>query len=174
MCRKPPGWLLLPEALISTWLLPPIAFGFAYRVVLRIRRREFRFNFRQPFVEKPPQFRGPRGLRFGQIVLLADIGGEVVQLHMVVLVETDQLPSAEADRAGRPAQLVAVMRVMPEQRARGKAVLRFQQARVTDAIQSSAHGCGQAGQLRKGREMIDARKRRVVHRALANARTLDD
>ncbi len=51
-----------------------------------------------------------------QVMLFPGVFLEVVQLDPVVLVELDQLPVAHADHsAGKPA-LVAVVRIVPEDR----------------------------------------------------------
>ena len=48
----------------------------------------------------------------------AEVLAEIEKLAAAVFVPFDQLPVADADRAGRAAALIAVVRVMPEERAR--------------------------------------------------------
>src|SRR4051794_30250268 len=83
------------------------------RVEVRVRRHHLGTDGLSPVrqsLAEPLRVRGP--LR-GEVVALADVSLEVVQLRPAVLVELDQLELAQADRAAGPAALVAVVRVMP-------------------------------------------------------------
>src|SRR5699024_562850 len=56
------------------------------------------------------------GLGGGQIVLLADVRLQVVQLAVLVLEEADQLEPAVAHRRRRAPSLIRIVRVVPEDR----------------------------------------------------------
>src|SRR5436190_14339998 len=56
----------------------------------------------------------------GEVVLLPEIGFEIEEFDTIVFEPFDKLPVAFAHTAGRCAALIAVMRVMPEERAGGQ------------------------------------------------------
>ena len=89
------------------------------RIELRVLRGKSGTGGLEPGVELGTQ--GLDAVRFGarNILLLARIGGQVVQFVAAVLVVVDQLPVVLGDDRGRLAALVAVVRVVPEQRAVG-------------------------------------------------------
>ena len=62
------------------------------------------------------QFRGALGVARSEIIGLADILREIVQLEPPVLVKLDQLIVARADCAGGISALIAVVRIVPVDR----------------------------------------------------------
>src|SRR5690348_7441154 len=92
------------------------------------------------------------GFAFYQIFAFAGVGAKVVELEMTILEEFDQFPIAQTDRGCGPATLVAVMRVMPEQRTPGWVAV-FEKGAKRDAIHRArldVHG------FAEGWEEIDA------------------
>ena len=59
---------------------------------------------------------GPIGLGGGQVVGLAQIVGQVVELDVIVFEELDQLPIAVAHGSAGNAPLVSVVRIVPIER----------------------------------------------------------
>src|SRR5262245_40861392 len=86
----------------------------AVGVKVRIGDGELCANFLLPRVKFVAELRG--ALRFlpGEVGLLAQIMGEIEQLHAAILHPFDELPIAAPDGRGGRAALIAVMRVMPE------------------------------------------------------------
>src|SRR5687768_13083139 len=87
----------------------------------------------QPCAELPGQL-GPRS---GQVVLLADVGRDVVELHTHVVEELDEFEVAGPDRTvrHRPAELVVlVVRVMPEQSGTPQSALAAQDRGQAHAV----------------------------------------
>ena len=64
-----------------------------------------------------------------EVVLLADVLAELVELIVTVLVVVDEFPVALADDGGGFASLVAIVRVVPEQGAIGDLVYLSKEAR---------------------------------------------
>src|SRR5215469_1224174 len=93
------------------------AFAGAGGIVIRVRSRHGGVDGMAPVGEEVVQlFRAGR-LALDQIALLTRVFGEVEELQAAVFVKFDQLPIAEADGSGGSASLIAVVRIMPEQRA---------------------------------------------------------
>src|SRR5689334_4111710 len=83
----------------------------------RIRGGHLGADVRAPVRQLLPERRRLLRLERGQVPLLARIGGEVVQLDLAVLEPLDELPIPGPERARGTAPLVAVVRVMPVERA---------------------------------------------------------
>src|ERR1041385_6394751 len=78
--------------------------------------RHNRFHVASPCAQLGLKFGGDLGLLAGEIIFFSDVVAQAEQLQLSVLVPFDQLPIAVANRAVRRAALIAVMRVVPEER----------------------------------------------------------
>ena len=88
--------------------------------MMGIRLWNLRFNSRAPGAQQPMQFCRLRGLLLDQIDTLTDVVAQVVELQPAVLEELDQLVVAVAHGGAGRAALVAVVRIVPEDRPRGR------------------------------------------------------
>ena len=85
--------------------------------VLRVNGGELRADLLLPGAELRRGVGHAFGILAAEVVLLAEIVREVEQFHAAILEPLDEFPVAAPDgRRGRAA-LVAVVRVVPEQRA---------------------------------------------------------
>ena len=105
------------------------------------------------------EFVGPLWLGRGQVVLLADVLLDVVQLDVHVVEELDELEVAGADRAvGHRAALliVLVVRVVPEQARRDRAARAAEQRDEAHAVEPvrPANRSLQAGHFHERRKQV--------------------
>src|SRR5262245_44252885 len=96
-----------PEGLLS---------GFCLRVpIFRVGRRHLGRDGLPPAGQPVAEARGVGRTVAGEVLLLADIRGEVEELGPTLFVPLDQLEVSLTDGPAGLAALVAVMRIMPEQ-----------------------------------------------------------
>src|SRR5579883_3234198 len=93
---------------------------------------------------QPP---GAGGLALNQISALSDVVAKIVKLEMAIFEELDQLPVAEAHGGCWPAALIAVMRVVPEERAPGDfpAFEEWTERYAVDVAGVHVHGFAEGG-----------------------------
>ena len=94
---------------------------------------------------------GPAPACWRQVVLLAEVVLEVVQLHLAVLVELNQLVVAPAHGPARLAALVAVVRVVPVQGVPPQPAGLPQQWQEAHPVDTGAGAGRDAGQVQEGR-----------------------
>src|SRR5690606_18818304 len=111
----PCGLLAFSPALESSRLFPPVAIGFAFRIVVWVLCRELGIHGLQPCRQFLRQLLHLLRLGSRKVFGFADIILQVVQFFTVPLVESNQFEVAPPNGAPRPSKLVAVVRVVPEQ-----------------------------------------------------------